>query len=124
MSKKPLVEDYQQQTPHMADAIAKATAIQDAEDAVVAELQARLAVPKKNNCHPGQAKREPGSFQTQVSVFYDPVSAGQRSALRRARDDDGAMYSFQQGPSSHERPKSHLSRRGTGFFLERGRFGW
>jgi hypothetical protein len=32
----------------------------------------------------GEAKREPGSFQTQVSVFYDPVSASHRSALRRA----------------------------------------
>jgi hypothetical protein len=35
MSKNPLVEDYQQQTPYIAEAIAKATALQDAEDAEV-----------------------------------------------------------------------------------------
>ena len=34
--------------------------------------------------HPGLAKREPGSFQTQVSVFYDPLSAAHRSAARAA----------------------------------------
>jgi hypothetical protein len=28
--------------------------------------------PEKNNRHPGQAKREPGLFQAQVSVFTIP----------------------------------------------------
>ncbi|MGA8770484.1 MAG: hypothetical protein WB610_08960, partial [Rhodomicrobium sp.] len=42
--------------------------------------------PEKNNRHPGQAKREPGSFQTEVSVFYDPVSAAHRSAAGHPRN--------------------------------------
>jgi hypothetical protein len=35
MSKKPLVEDYQQQTPYTAEAIARAIALQDAEDTMI-----------------------------------------------------------------------------------------
>ncbi len=67
----------------MADAIAKATAIQDAEDAVVAELQARLAVPKKNNCHPGQAKREPDRFKLRSVCFTIPCRGAPLRAAPR-----------------------------------------
>ena len=56
MSKKPLVEDYQQQTPYMAEAIAKATALQDADDAVKLALEtsafSRDPAPVKAGGHP------------------------------------------------------------------------
>jgi len=52
---------------------------------------------KGNRRHPGQAKREPGSFQTQVGVFYDPVSAAHRSTLRRARDDSACVFAMKGG---------------------------
>ena len=54
--KKPLVEDYQQQTPYMAEATAKATALQDADDAVKLALETsafgRDPAPVKAGGHP------------------------------------------------------------------------
>ena len=62
-----------------------------------------LGIPPKGRRRtrrrPGLAKREPGSFQTQVSVFYDPMSAAHRAAhgmtLRRC-----GMRKAHSGPTT------------------------
>ena len=53
-----------------------------------------FALRRRLTFRPGLAKREPGSFQTQISVFYD-LPCLQHTALRGARDDAAAMRNAQ-----------------------------
>jgi hypothetical protein len=80
-----MLEDESMALPYRAD---WPETMAGSDDGPVRQGFASLSSPRpeisSQFCHPGQAKREPGSFQTQAGVFHDPVSAGRRSALRRA----------------------------------------
>jgi len=69
MSKKPLVEDYQQQTPYMAEAIVRVIALQDAEDVVLENISFQKQGP---SCR--ESRRVRGDWT--CPVFVERLGVG------------------------------------------------